>query len=170
MSIRKSHFYIPDTLEIDLYTNLKRDVFRHYGQLRTYIPPPYNQTVYLPLGWTRTRYGGRRLWFLAPCCQRKTSKLYVDFGRIGCRVCFDIKYPCQFAKGNAFKERTMIWHKLSRLENQNRLLWYGSEPTQFGRYRNKLHSVRDELNTAVWEEHQRLRFQIDLNNAVLTRA
>lgn len=46
---------------------------------------------------TRTRFGGERLWFLCPACQRRVGHLYRGSGglQIGCRKCLGLKYRNQ---------------------------------------------------------------------------
>lgn len=128
---------VTDEVEIDLYECLKYDPFRHYGQIRAYVRPPYNQTVYLPLTRTRQRFG-YRLWFIASCCQRRTSKLYAAGRAIACRQCLDLKYASQYKSNDWFYLQAMKERKLERLERQKRRLWYADKPTQFGRQFYKL--------------------------------
>jgi hypothetical protein len=46
------------------------------------------------LQWTACHLGGRRLWFLCPCCGRRVAVLWG--GRIyACRHCHRLSYPCQ---------------------------------------------------------------------------
>lgn len=131
---------VTDAVEIDLYECLKRDPFRHYGQIRAYVPPPYNQVVYLPLTRTMQKYG-HRAWFLAPCCKRRTSKLYVGGRIVACRHCLDLKYASQYRSNDWFYLRAMNEKKLARLEKQKRRLWYADKPTQFGR---QFYRLREE--------------------------
>jgi len=134
---------ITEEVEIDLYECLKYDPFRHYGQIRAYVRPPYNQTVHLPLTKTRQQIGNR-LWFLAPCCQRRTSKLYAASGVVACRDCLGLKYASQYKKKADFR-LDMNRLKLARLEKQKRRLWYADKLTQFGRQFYSLREEREKL-------------------------
>jgi hypothetical protein len=46
---------------------------------------------------TRTRFGGERLWFVCPACQKRAGNLYrgSDGILIGCRKCLNLKYHSQ---------------------------------------------------------------------------
>lgn len=48
-----------------------------------------------------TRYGGKRMWFKAPCCGRRVGTLYQHpvSKMIGCRKCLGLKYAKQRHKG-----------------------------------------------------------------------
>lgn len=129
-----SPILITDATEIDLFECLKYDQMRNNGILHTYLPPPYTGYVDVQLCWTRVRYG-RRIWFQAPCCHRRTSKLYIYGNLIKCRQCHDLKYPSQYRK-DSFSRSEMTKRKLQRL--QKRRLWNGGYPTQFGYRYNKL--------------------------------
>lgn len=130
---------ITDVPEIDLYECLKYDQMRNLGQLRTYLPHPHKGYVYIQLCQTRVRYG-MRIWFQAPCCNRRTTKLYIYGTRIACRKCLDLKYPSQYRKDWSGRS-AMTYRKLERLRKQRRRLGYGDGPTRFGVQFRKL---RDE--------------------------
>lgn len=53
-------------------------------------------------------YGGWRLWFSCPECHRRSGVLYFA-GKVACRRCLDLLYPCQRAtrgsKGLALLQR-----------------------------------------------------------------
>lgn len=151
---------ITEEVEIDLYECLRYDPFRHYGQIRAYVQPPYNQTVYLPLARTRQLYG-YRLWFLAPCCQIRTSKLYAVGSVVACRHCLDLKYASQYKKNADFR-LDMNRLKLARLEKQRRRLWYADKLTQFGR---QFYSLREEQ--VKLEEQARTELQTTLAKLVM---
>ena len=136
MKFSSSPTLITDPIEIDLYECMKYDRIRNGGQIRAYIPPPYHQHVYLQLCRTQQWYGWR-LWFLAKCCGRRTSKLYAYGVYLACRHCLELKYPSQYRK-DMFGQSIMNIHKLNRLMKQKRRLWYGDKPTQFGRQYCKL--------------------------------
>src|SRR5487761_1469667 len=120
---RSSSTLITEVPEIDLYECLKYDQMRNFGQLRTYLPHPYTGYEYIQLCRTKVRYG-YRIWFQAPCCHRRTSKLYIYGRRIACRKCLDLKYPSQYRKG-ASGRLDMTYRKLQRLEKQKRRMGYG---------------------------------------------
>lgn len=132
---------VTDEVEIDLYECMKYDPFRHNGQIRAYIPLPYNQIVYLSLTRTKQRYG-YRIWLVAPCCQRRTSKLYAAGRAVACRYCLDLKYASQYRSSDWFYLSAMNEKKLERLQRQKRRLWYAGKPTQFGR---QFYRLREEL-------------------------
>lgn len=146
---------ITEEVEIDLYECLRYDPFNHYGQIRAYVRPPYSQTVYLPVTRTRQLYG-YRLWFLAPCCQIRTSKLYAVGSAVACRHCLNLKYASQYRKKADFR-LDMNRLKLARLQNQRRRYWYGDKPTQFGR---QFYSLREEQ--VKLEEQARAELQTTL--------
>lgn len=133
-----NHLLQTDAIEIDLYEWLKYDRIRNLGQLRAFIPAPYNSIIYLQLASTRQRYG-RRIWFLC-ACNRRTTKLYVFMGHLGCRHCLDLKYASQYSR-DIVNRREMNERKMKRLEKQRRRLWYNLKPTQFGR---QFYKLRDE--------------------------
>jgi hypothetical protein len=93
---------------------------------------------------------------MAPCCQRRTSKLYVYGHRIACRKCLDLKYPSQHRKDPSSKW-DMDQHKIQRYEKQKRRLWYGDHPTQFGYRHRKLIADRDTKTIEIMS-----RFLYDL--------
>ena len=136
-----STMLVTEVPEIDLYECLKYDRMRNNGLLRTYLPKPFRGYVYIQLCRTRVRYGWR-IWFQAPCCHRRTSKLYVYGPRIACRKCVDLKYPSQYRK-DPFSRWDMAQHKIQRYEQQKRRLWNGDSPTQFGYRYKKLIYERD---------------------------
>jgi hypothetical protein len=46
------------------------------------------------IGWTACHFGGKRPWFLCPCCGRRVAVLYG--GSIyACRHCHNLAYDCQ---------------------------------------------------------------------------
>ena len=137
---RSDSILITEIPEIDLFECLKYDRMRNNGQLRTYLPHPYRDYIYVQLCRTKVRYGWRP-WFQAPCCSRRTSKLYICGSRIACRQCLNLKYPSQYRK-DAFSRSTMAQHKLKRLEKQKRRLWNGDHPTRFGAQYKKLQAER----------------------------
>lgn len=137
-----------DEIELDLYECMKYDQMRNNGQIRAYIPPPYNQHVYLPLIRSRQKLGWR-IWFYAPCCHRRTTKLYVWGSRVLCRQCADLKYASQYRKDPSSKLE-MTERKLARIDKQKRRLWYGDQPTQFGRQFYKLLEEKQQLNDEVF--------------------
>lgn len=49
---------------------------------------------------SKTGFGGERLWFDCPRCQRRTGVLYRRLdGLVGCRLCLGLKYRSQIYKG-----------------------------------------------------------------------
>lgn len=50
---------------------------------------------------SQVRNGGYRLWFVAPCCQKRVGILYFNpiMDRLGCRICANIEYRSQRYKG-----------------------------------------------------------------------
>jgi len=53
------------------------------------------------LAATPTRFGGFRLWFLCPHCERKIKVLLIHpfTGKVGCRGCLGLTYRKQRYKG-----------------------------------------------------------------------
>ena len=154
--------------EIDLEECLKYDQMRNFGQLRTYLPPPYTGYVYIQLCRTKNRFG-YRIWFQAPCCQRRTSKLYIYGRRIACRLCLNLKYPSQYRKDASSRSR-MTDRKLERL--QNRRMWHGETLTRFGEQYQKLQAESEaqtqEMLNDMQLQHMKLKAQLatELNQTV----
>lgn len=50
---------------------------------------------------SKTRFDGKRLWFLCPNCQRRAGVIYKHpaSGQVGCRLCLGLKYKAQRYKG-----------------------------------------------------------------------
>lgn len=44
---------------------------------------------------TACNYGGYRIWFVCPECNRRTSALYIGLGRYACRRCWRLPYQSQ---------------------------------------------------------------------------
>ena len=147
-----SPILITDATEIDLSVCLKYDQMRNNGILHTYFPPPYKGYMDIRLCRTKVRYGWR-IWFIAPCCQRRTSKLYIYGGRVGCRKCHDLKYASQYRKDASSRSR-MTDRKLQRI--QNRRLWHGESLTRFGEQYQKL-QAESEAQTEEMLNDMRIR-------------
>lgn len=48
----------------------------------------------VPLDWTACHLGGKRPWFLCPCCSRRVAVLFG--GKVfACRHCHNLAYDCQ---------------------------------------------------------------------------
>ena len=159
-----SPILITDAAEIDLFECLKYDQMRNNGILHTYLPPPYTGYVDVQLCQTRVRYG-RRIWFQAPCCHRRTSKLYICGGLIKCRQCLNLKYPSQYRK-DSFGRSDMTHRKLQRLQKQKRRLGYGDYPTRFGvQYKNLMNESKIqamEVLSDVRVQHMKVEAMIAL--------
>lgn len=158
-----SALMITDLPEIDLFECLKYDKMRNFGQLRTYLPKPYQgQYVYIQLCRTQVQQGWRP-WFQAPCCQRRTSKLYICAGRIACRHCLDLKYASQYRK-DASGKLGMTHRRLDRLQKQKRRLGYGDYPTRFGVQYRKLRDDKDRQMMEMLSEFrlQRMKMEAEL--------
>ena len=54
---------------------------------------PFDDCI-LATTWTETNFGGRRQWFLCPCCERRCAIIYLDSAgpRWGCRLCLKGRY------------------------------------------------------------------------------
>ena len=44
---------------------------------------------------TKTRFGGRRIWFVCPICGKKIGVIYLDSLFLGCRTCLGLNYRKQ---------------------------------------------------------------------------
>lgn len=54
----------------------------------------------IKLKTSKTGFGGERLWFDCPMCQRRAGVLYRRLdGLVGCRSCLGLKYRSQKYKG-----------------------------------------------------------------------
>jgi hypothetical protein len=155
---------ITEIPEIDLYETMKYDQIRNNGQIRAYLPQPYQSYVYVSLCRTKQRYGWR-IWFLAPCCKRRTSKLYLLGRSMGCRHCLELRYPSQYRK-DVFNRSDMTERKLTRLKKQKRRLWYCDYPTQFGlqyqRLVQEMDRHHDKMLGNVYEEAMKLKMAVAL--------
>lgn len=152
-----SPILITDATEIDLYECLKHDQMRNNGILHTYFPHPYTGYMDVHLSRTKNRYG-YSIWFQAPCCQRRTSKLYIYGGRIGCRKCHNLKYPSQYHKDASSRSR-MTDRKLQRL--QNRRLWHGESMTRFGEQYKKLRAESEAQTMEMLNDMQIKRMKLE---------
>jgi len=47
------------------------------------------------LTYTDCNYGGQRVWFVCPVCNRRTAKLYGQISHFVCRCCCNIPYKSQ---------------------------------------------------------------------------
>ncbi|HVC36565.1 MAG TPA: hypothetical protein VNE40_03975 [Candidatus Dormibacteraeota bacterium] len=152
-----SPILITDATEIDLEECLKYDQMRNNGILHTYFPPPYKGYMDVPLCRTKNRYG-YSIWFQAPCCQRRTSKLYIYGNRIGCRKCHDLKYPSQYRK-DASSMSNMTHRKLQRI--QNRRLWHGETLTRFGVQYQKLQAESEAQTKEMLNDMRTQRMKLE---------
>ena len=55
--------------------------------------------VSIELTTSRTRFNGSRLWFLCPCCRKRSGILYNLSMKLACRVCLGLLYRKQRYKG-----------------------------------------------------------------------
>jgi len=55
--------------------------------------------VHIQLTTSKTRFGGKRYWFLCPLCNKRRGVLYIRSNSVACRVCFGLKYKKQRYKG-----------------------------------------------------------------------
>ena len=55
--------------------------------------------IEIQLTTSKTRFGGNRIWFLCPICQKKKGVIYKNNRLIGCRTCLNLKYGKQRYKG-----------------------------------------------------------------------
>ncbi len=148
---------LTEVIEIDLYECMKYDQIRNDGQIRVYLPQPYQPFTYVPLWQTKQRLGNR-IWFWCKGCNRRTSKLYLwsSYGyarnSIACRHCLGLKYASQYSP-DTVSRRAMNERKLERLKKQERRLWYDGKPTQFGRQFYKLREeskkIREDIHTEI---------------------
>jgi len=162
---RSKSTLITDVPEIDLFECLKYDQMRNFGQLRTYLPHPYTGYVYIQLCRSRVRYGWRP-WFQAPCCNRRTTKLYIYGNLIKCRQCLDLKYPSQYRK-DSFNRSNMTYRKLQRLEKQKRRLWNGDGSTRFGVQYKKLINEHNIQNIEMVSEMRQQRMKLEADMALM---
>ena len=48
--------------------------------------------VEIQMTTSKTRFGGNRIWFICPICQKKKGIIYKDLTFLGCRDCLNLKY------------------------------------------------------------------------------
>jgi len=53
----------------------------------------------IQLTTSKTRFGGNRIWFLCPICQKKVGVIYKNPPFLGCRICLNLRYRKQRYKG-----------------------------------------------------------------------
>ena len=53
----------------------------------------------IQLTTSKTRFGGKRYWFLCPLCNKRRGVLYLRNSSVACRVCFGLKYRKQRYRG-----------------------------------------------------------------------
>ena len=57
---------------------------------------------------TACHFGGRRWWFLCPTCERRCGVLYIDWGRIACRICCNLTYE---SRNKPWLAKPLEWFK-----------------------------------------------------------
>jgi hypothetical protein len=84
------------------------------------VPRPVAPTLQVSLDWgegqgrsnwqvrttqTDTPFGGKRVWFSCPRCERRCRKLYADesLRALGCRVCLGLRYFSQRRAANKIR-------------------------------------------------------------------
>jgi hypothetical protein len=99
------------------------------------------------LDWTACHYGGRRPWFLCPCCGRRVSVLYGG-KTFACRHCHNLAYDCQ-------REEVHSRLRNRELKLRDRLGWksykYGPKPK--GMHWKTFERLKEEqalFNMAAW--------------------
>lgn len=55
--------------------------------------------VNISLTSSKTRFGGLRLWFLCPNCNKRRGVLYSKNNKVACSICLGLKYRRQRYKG-----------------------------------------------------------------------
>jgi len=68
---------------------------------------------------TPCNFGGKRLWFLCPDCDRRAAVVYLVSHRWSCRICGRVRYSCQLEVPAARLERRLlkVRHKLGGSSN-----------------------------------------------------
>ena len=56
---------------------------------------------------TPCNFGGKRLWFLCPDCDRRAAVVYLVSNRWSCRICGQVRYSCQLEVPAARLERRL---------------------------------------------------------------
>jgi hypothetical protein len=99
-SVASISIHVPDTNQVRLMYQLTRN-----GESRS-----YDYSVHLER--TPCHFGGSRVWFLCPCCNRRTAKLYGPNSLFACRHCLQLNYACQrIAKRERWIERAWTLHR-----------------------------------------------------------
>ncbi len=65
-----------------------------YGRYRF---PAGNSSQIIEFASSRTNFGGKRIWFVCPFCNKRKGVLYRpdDLSTYGCVSCHDLAYSCQ---------------------------------------------------------------------------
>ena len=74
---------------------------------------------------TEPYFGGSRLWFLCPRCERRAGKLYIaeELRQVGCQVCLRLVYATQYRKSRAARRARALCRFLdSDIEKELRKL------------------------------------------------
>jgi hypothetical protein len=104
--------YIKDQKEVSIFYNSK-------GK-------DYNHTI--SLEYTPCNYGGERAWFVCPECCELFSVLYLIPGRVACRKCLNLNYPCQ-QKTWLDRQIAKQWKLKAKLEDEGRRPRYMHQKT-----------------------------------------
>lgn len=92
------------------------------------------------LAWTSCNFGGWRVWFVCPICNKKVAILY-SASRLACRQCNDLKYASQSMSG--FDRGIRLINKLRK-----RLGWpAGLAHGEFGKAKHMHKKTFYRLNT-----------------------
>lgn len=70
--------------------------YRYKDQGREWLPV----LQHIPIDRTPCYFGGERLWFLCPCCNRRIGVLYYKNNYFLCRHCCQLSYPSQLQGNN----------------------------------------------------------------------
>ena len=71
-------------------------------------------TQNIPLSWSPSGFGGRRVWLGCPQCDGRSRRLYVGAQGFACRPCLNLGYATQrmTATNRAFHRAEKLWARI----------------------------------------------------------
>lgn len=106
---------------------------------------PRRQSI--DLTHTACNYGGHRTWFAAPCCSKRTAKLFMRRGRFACRTCQRLAYSTQSLDYIQRQHRAI--HRVTRKLEDGDSKSKGMHCSTFSRLQGQIEEIDGRLNTAA---------------------
>lgn len=131
------------------------------------------------LEWQQCRYGGHRVWFHCPKCDRRCVKLYFRRGLYRCRQCSDLTYSSSQTRGTIAGDLVVAARRLSqalgdrewleRFENEGpewadlfpptkpKWMRWSTYDKHWGRYQSAVQRHREKFRTDLRQFVSRLK-------------